>query len=579
MKKTALAALMAIVFIFTGAIFAAAEQGGSAASSPTIEFSGNAGDYSAYLTWSGTGNGSPITRYEISYSAAFSPDVIINTLTFDPETTSCTLSGLAGGTEHLIRLTAYNEAGSTSQLIRITPNDPDLATVTAVKNEIESSVITIHMNNANTEASVKQHLYSYLDRYSVYEVSVDEVAVTDFTPAKRKTQDDPDAPGGSFSFIVEISKGDVRMTTKKLTAQIDNSTSVIYLTATKYTVLKGEKLTVSAMKIDILSDEYSWYVSTSPSDDGTPAGDGSAVLEFNTEKSGEFYVHCVCGGVSSSAIKITVTEPFLPVSDIMLYTDSVTVGEASMLQTEVFPSDATNKAVKWSVENDGGCMASLNGRTFTAYKAGTVTVKASVADGSSDGDYEKTFYISVKQPEDTTEKETEPSQPETNVIYTEKLDCSKISGVESVEVTAEGGKIQITPVTKKTIDAILQKAGLDAESGDIITAIKFVYEDGAIAHKTEMKLKGYPDDAVRMITVNGNGGYTLTDQMTSNGTVYGNTVSPDTIILLKKNSDNGKTKLIPYILLLAVPLIIAGAVTVYLTVSSGKKKKKTKKKR
>lgn len=545
---------------------------------PTIEFSGNAGDYSAYLTWSGDGNGSPISRYEITYSLAVTPDVIINKFEYGPETTGCTLNGLSGGNEHVIKLTAFNSAGSTSYTIRLTPNDPDLATVTAVKNEIESSGMTLHMNLANTKESVKEYLLSYLSRYSSYEVNISEVIVSDFVAASKKTQDQPDAPNGSFTFIVEITKGDVRMTTKKISAQIDNSSSVVYLSSQKFSVIKNETVEITALKIDIPEDIYEWFIADSASDNGTRIeGVDGSVLSMKTDRSGEFYVYCVCGGVSSSKMKITVSEPFSAVSDIVLYTDSVFVGESSMLQYEVIPADATNKTVMWSIENDGNCSAQLNGRTMTANQPGTVTLKAKVSDGTADGSFEKIFYVTVKRRTETETENNEDTDNIKDVIYTAELDCSKISGIDAITVKAEGGDIQITSVTDSTVSEILQRADIYAESKDIIGAVKFVYGDGAIVHESSIRLKGYDNKRVKILTVNGNGGISLTDQEPENGVVSGNAVSPDTVILLKESAGVKRVKILPYIILIIVPAVIAVAASVYVFSASNKSKKKKRK--
>ncbi|MBR6920968.1 MAG: fibronectin type III domain-containing protein, partial [Clostridia bacterium] len=127
------------------------------AEAPTLELSGVAGDYSAYLTWSAKGNGSDIEKYEIKCALSASPDNIISTQTYQKSASSATITGLTGGIEHIISLTAYNAVGSVTSYVKITPNDPDLATITAVKNEIESSNIAIHMNIANTAAAVKDY--------------------------------------------------------------------------------------------------------------------------------------------------------------------------------------------------------------------------------------------------------------------------------------------------------------------------------------------------------------------------------------------------------------------------------------
>ena len=87
----------------------------------------------------------------------------------------------------------------------------------------------------------------------------------------------------------------------------------------------------------------------------------SSKCRINTDKAGEYYVYCVCGGVSSSRIKLTVTEPFVPVSDIELSTDVLTASESGILRCTVTPVNAANKNIVWTIENDGGCLAELSG--------------------------------------------------------------------------------------------------------------------------------------------------------------------------------------------------------------------------
>ncbi|MBO4868321.1 MAG: fibronectin type III domain-containing protein [Clostridia bacterium] len=542
------------------------------AGAPTLEFSGNAGDYSAYLTWSGNGNGAEITGYEISYSLSSSPSVVIGTVSLGPGATGYTLTGLSGGAEHTIRLTAYNSVGSTSVSIRLTPNDPDLATVVAVKNEIESSNFALHMDIANDASSICEYLTSYFRRFSDYGVTVKDVIVDSVIPAVRKSSQFPDAPAGRFSYIVEITKGDVSLTTKKLTAQIDNSSSIVYLFAEKFSVQRGEKLTVTAAVIDVADDGFKWYISQTEKGEGTlVSGADSASCSIPTDKAGEYYVYCVCGGVSSSRMKIVVTEPFVAVSDVELSTETLTVSESSVLHADVYPSNATNSSIVWVVVNDGGCMVSLNGRTITAYVPGTVTLKASVKGGTADGDYEKTFYLTVKEKAAegaVTEKDNKDDLPQ--IVYSE-LDCSGISGVDSLTVKVENGTVQITPVTKESILKIIADAGIDADEDDVIGAVKFVYSPGAIAHETMLGIKGYDNERVRVLTVNGNGGKTLNEQTPDNGSIYGSAVSPDTVILLKQAGKDNGAKILPVLAALLVPAAVAVA-PVVIASKSGKKR-------
>ena len=545
---------------------------------PTIEFSGVAGDYSAYLTWSANGNGASVEKFEISYALAASPDAMIDTVTLPADTSAATLGGLTGGMEHIIRLTAYNSAGSTTSTITVTPNDPDLANVTAVKNEIEASSLTIHMNIANTRTEAENYLKNYFSRYDDYGVLMNDVVITEFTPAEQKTAESPDAQPGEFSFIAELQKGDVSMTTGRVRATIDNSTSIVYLSVSKYSVLTNEPLTVTAHVLDISDSEFIWYRAENNTDEGVMIkGVTSAEYNVDTKTPGEFYVYCICGGISSSRIKLSVTEPFVSVSDIELSTDIINVSETSVLHSTVFPFGATNNTIIWTIENDGGCLPELNGRIITAYKPGTITMKATILNGLSDGDYEKTFYITVKEKTDMTQ--TEPvTETESPGIQTVELDCSKIDGIDSISISAENGEIQITSVTDETILQILRDNEIDAKLKDVIAAVKFVYEKDAIAHDTAIKLKGHNGENIRILSINVSGGKNLTEQKPENGVLYGNSVSPDTVILLKEKAENGKISTFLTAALLIIPAASAAVFIAVVVIQGNKYKRKRSKK-
>lgn len=544
---------------------------------PTVELTASSGDYSAYLSWKATENGSVIKGYDIKYYSADISETELGSISLPAEKTSAVISGLSGGIEYIIKLTAKSDAGNTTVTAAVTPNDPDLATVTAVKNEIETSSVAIHMNLANTKEAVSSYLLSYFGRYSEYGVKIKDVIIKDFTAASPLSVEEPDAPAGSFTFILELNKGDVSLTTRIIEAEIDNKTSIVYITAEKFSVMTGEELTVKATALDIDDKTYSWYVAASDSDDGTLIQDSdSDTYKVNTDKAGEYYLYCVCGGVSSSRIKVTVTEPFTAVSDIELSMDVITTSEATILRATVYPANAANKNVIWSIENDGGCLAELSGRTVTAYKPGTVTVKATVRNGLSDGDYEKIFYITVRE-RSGQQSDNDDVSGGTNIKETE-LDCSKIKGIESITVLSEKGMIQVTPVTHETVNRILTESNITADEENIIGAVKFVYEKGAIAHDVQLKIKGYDNRTVNVLTVNSNGSRNPTVQQPENGVIKGNAVSPDTVILYTVSADAIKNEVFPAALILVIPAAAAAAFIAYIVIKdNGKRRKKERK--
>ena len=547
------------------------------AAEPSVTLSGSAGDYSAYLTWTAFGNGAEIEGFDISYFLTESPEAELGKISLPSGSSGTTLTGLSGGIEYTVIITAKNSVGVASDSVKITPNDPDLADVTKVRDEIESSSVAIHMNLANTKEAVSSYLLLYFSRYNEYGVTIKDVIITDFTEAKPLSEEDPEAPTGNFIFILELEKGDVRLTTKRIEAEIDNKTSIIYLSADKYSVMTGEKITVLATAFDIEDKAFSWYSSQSETDEGTlMSTTDSPVYEMNADKAGTYYIYCICGGVSSTRIKVTVSEPFIEVADIELSTDTITATEPEILRSTVYPFDAANKNIIWFIENDGGCLCELSGagRTITAYKPGTVIIKAVIENGLSDGNFEKIFYITVKerpgQQKDPVETETS-SVPEVMEI---ELDCAKIKGIESVTVTAENGTVQITPVTDETVRRILEESDTDATEADLIGAVKFVYEKGAIARSTQMKIKGYDESSVTVISVAGNGIKTVTEQKPVNGRIDGNTVSPDTVILLREKTDKNGNGIFPSVFILMIPVAAAVLIIAYVALKGERNKKK-----
>jgi hypothetical protein len=88
-------------------------------------------------------------------------------------------------------------------------------------------------------------------------------------------------------------------------------------------------------------------------------------------------------------------DPFVPVTTITGLPSAATAGIPLTLTGTVEPSNATNKAIVWSVENPGTTGAAINGNVLTATAAGTVVVLATVVDGGGSGDYTHNFPITV----------------------------------------------------------------------------------------------------------------------------------------------------------------------------------------
>ncbi|MBQ3869732.1 MAG: fibronectin type III domain-containing protein, partial [Clostridia bacterium] len=538
---------------------------------PTIELTGTPGDYSAVLRWSAHQNGSEITHYDVSYALLLTPDVIIDTVTLDGGENSYVINDLSGGSSYIIRLTAYNEIGGTSASVTVKPNDPDLDSVTAVKNEIESKPLTIHMNLCNTEQAVKNYLKSYFSKYKDYGVKIEDITVKDFKAAKKKTADDPNAEKGSFRYIAELSKGSARLTTKSINAVIDNSTSIVYLTSDRYDVLTGESVTVTANKVDINSNAYVWYRAQSETGDGTVIeNEVMPTYSPDTSKADDFYIYCVCGGVTSDRIRITVTDPFIKVTDILLSEKTVKAHESLVLRAVIAPANASASSIVWSVTDDGGCKVKLTGRIFTAERAGTVTLCATVKDGLETEDFKKTFTVTVTE----DAKETEPVPDTGPEIYDTVIDC-RADAVSNVSMTVENGSVQITALSDKTLEKMLSECGISKKEYDVVFAVKLVYSEKAVAENVVFELEDKTEREYKAVVGNNNGAVNVTD-VKSTGSIAVNTVSPDTVIVLKRNGMTDAKGTAVLLITAAVPVVVA-LIFIPVCLKMTRKKRKIKK--
>ena len=99
----------------------------------------------------------------------------------------------------------------------------------------------------------------------------------------------------------------------------------------------------------------------------------------------------------------TLTTPqkfinFVAVTGITDVTDKATAGTPLSLTGTVVPANATNKTIVWSVVSAGTTKAKIErgGNAFNAPEAGTVTIRATIANGVAEGkDYTKDFTITV----------------------------------------------------------------------------------------------------------------------------------------------------------------------------------------
>jgi hypothetical protein len=90
---------------------------------------------------------------------------------------------------------------------------------------------------------------------------------------------------------------------------------------------------------------------------------------------------------------------FVAVNDITDVPTAGTVGTALTLTGTVEPSNATNQVIVWSIKTQGGTSSTLSGNSVTATAEGTLTVTATITDGTAVGtDYTKDFSITFIVP-------------------------------------------------------------------------------------------------------------------------------------------------------------------------------------
>jgi formylglycine-generating enzyme required for sulfatase activity len=89
--------------------------------------------------------------------------------------------------------------------------------------------------------------------------------------------------------------------------------------------------------------------------------------------------------------------PFVPVAGISGVPDTATVGEGLELGGTVEPAEATNRAIAWSVKDQGATGAVIDGGKLKTTAPGEAVVAASVAGGlGASSDYVQDFRIAVR---------------------------------------------------------------------------------------------------------------------------------------------------------------------------------------
>jgi hypothetical protein len=155
---------------------------------------------------------------------------------------------------------------------------------------------------------------------------------------------------------------------------------------------------------------------------------------------------------------------FVAVTGISGIPTTGTVGTAVNLNGTVNPATATHTTIVWSVKTPGAGVTAINGTSFTPTEEGTLTLTATIADGTAAGSpYIQDFSITVSPAVPGFTSGT--NEDTANNVATLGLVGTSISanpaGIVDAEITA--GKIKITSHSAgTTVITVSTSAGMSA---------------------------------------------------------------------------------------------------------------------
>jgi len=109
---------------------------------------------------------------------------------------------------------------------------------------------------------------------------------------------------------------------------------------------------------------------------------------------GIYHVTALMAAILVAFTACTEEDDFIAIADISVVPTVAEVNIPLTLTSTVSPSDATNKAIAWSVKNAGTTGASVSGNTMTATATGAATLTAT-NDASKNTPFIKDFSIMV----------------------------------------------------------------------------------------------------------------------------------------------------------------------------------------
>ena len=145
-----------------------------------------------------------------------------------------------------------------------------------------------------------------------------------------------------------------------------------------------------------------WSVSNA----GTTGASITSGNILNTTNAGTVTVRATIANGTAPDVAYTqdfTVTVFVAVTDITGIPSSAIAGMPLTLSGTVSPSDATNQTIIWTVSNAGTTGATISGNVLNTANTGTVTVKATITNGTVPGiAYTQNFTITIQQSESFT---------------------------------------------------------------------------------------------------------------------------------------------------------------------------------
>ncbi len=317
------------------------------------------------------------------------------------------------------------------------------------KQEIENTSFTVSKAQANNEKELKHLIEKRVLLMLGKGIDLQGITITQFVLPNEKD--------GSFSFSATLYTSEYKAVANVANGVILNSDASVIISADSFIVEQNKALILNAEATQI-SSEIHWYESNSPDKIGNLlAKSNEASISIDTSAIGTKYVYCICGGIVSNTVKIEITKPFVPTSDIEIDLKNVTYNIPFSLDAAVFPTNATVKSISWKVLSGN---ATISGGKLIAKTMGEVTIEARIKNGAEGkNDFFKTFTVLPKENTSSTGSETWV------------IDTPQLSDILSVVITGKyETEVQITALSPLTTEKILSNFNSASAENIISTA-------------------------------------------------------------------------------------------------------------